>query len=85
MFNCFIDPEHKIEGFYIKPDIKLKLNYTITNFQLVLKKESYRIKIYIEEYDLLKKKKNNNKNNISKTRIKINIDSDNIISYFIII
>jgi len=78
-----LDSQYEIAGFYIKPDIKLKLNYIITNIKLVLKKENFRIKIYINEYNIIKNKKEENENNISQNPIKFNIDSDNILSYFI--
>ena len=36
--------QYEIAGFYIKPDIKLKLNYIITNIKFVLKNENFKLK-----------------------------------------
>ena len=73
--------KYEVIGFYIKNDNRIKINSLLLNCQFILKKEDFNIKIYIKEY--LIKKENNIINIGSETKIKFNIDSDNVISFLV--
>ena len=63
---------YEVLGFYVKDDNNLSIDCILSHCRLVLKKNDYDIKIYIEDYQWSKK----------ESKEKFNIEKDNIISFF---
>ena len=75
------DNKYEVEGLFTEADNKLRNDFILSNLKLFFKKENFKIKIYIKDYDCCKSK-NKEYNSISSTKIKFNMDTNNIILFF---